>query len=275
MTSPPLPQELIDKIIDQFGDTDRLSSSRTRNKNDLASLSMVSKAWKERSQKHLFSVFDLQKLSSAYITEAQLDGLELVFSLTKDLEIDGLWEVHSQFDPMAISSLRCFRNLETLSLSGWHFQWAGPKQLSTCFGHLGETLIHLKLDGTANSDLLIYLTSMFPRLYVLEISIPGLRDEARRISTEDLPTTGSFQGYLHLWGLSKTHNDFLAFLSSTSPRFDSICADNCDAGDGLGKLLNSTAASLESLELYIEEDRPQGEFLNLEANFDIDSLLLS
>lgn len=252
MASPPLPQELIDKIIDQFSETARSNNNRTSNKHELASLSMVAKAWRERSQKHLFSVINFRELSSTDTTEADLDEFGLVFSLVRDLEIDGSWEVLFQFDSVAIASIRCFRNLESLSLTGWHFRWLSAEQLSTCFSHLGETLVHFKLDGMASSESLIYLTSMFPRLCTLGISIAAVHNEAGTIAKEELPTTGSFQGYLHLWGLSKEHNDFLAFLSSTSPRFETIRIDDCETGDGVGKLLCSSAASLESLDLYID-----------------------
>jgi len=95
---------------------------------------------------------------------------------------------------------------------------------------------------------------MFPRLRILEISIAAVHaEETKRITREELPTTGNFQGYLHLWGLSEAHNDFIAFLSSTSPRFKTICIDGCETGKEMWKLLNSSAASLESLELSITD----------------------
>ena len=258
MAPPPLPQELIDKIIDQFSETVRSGGRRSSNKRALASLSMVAKAWRERSQKHLFSVIDFRNLSSTDTTEADLDKFGSVFSLIRDLEIDGYWEILFQFDSVAITSISRFRSLESLSLTGWHFRWLSADQLSTCFSHLGETLIRLKLDGMASSESLIYLTSMFPGLRVLEISIAAVRDEAGTISKEELPTTGNFQGYLYLWGLSKEHNDFLAFLSSTSPRFEMISIDDCDTGDGMGRLLSSSATSLESLDLYIDGGESPG-----------------
>ena len=259
MALPTLPQELIDKIIDQFGGTARSDNDHTPNKRMLATLSTVAKAWKERSQKHLFSVIDFRGYPTTQIVESDFGELNLVFSLTKDLEIDGNWEVYSQFDRLAMLSLRCFRNLETLTLSGWYFKWHNAKQLKNCFGHLGETLIHLKVEGTASSEALIYLTSMLPRLIVLEISITAVSGVVRTISREELPTTGSFQGYLHLWGLSEAHNDFLIFISSTSPRFATICIDDCDTGGGTGELVKSSAASLESLELYVDSGNVAGE----------------
>ena len=64
MAPPPtLSQELIDEIINQCS-----SDKRT-----LTSLSMVARAWRERSQKHLFSVIDVRISSSMDITEADLD----------------------------------------------------------------------------------------------------------------------------------------------------------------------------------------------------------
>ena len=257
-----LPQELIDKIIDQFSKTAGSNENSVLNKRALASLSMVARAWRERSQKRLFSVIDFRNLSSTDIAEADLDEFGPMYSLTRDLNIDGYWEVLFQFDPVAKASLRCFRNLESLSLSGWYFKFLSADQLSASFSHLGETLTQLKLGGVASSESLIHLTLMFPRLRVLEISISGvIRQETRRIPVDQLPTTRCFQGYLHLCGLSEAHDAFLAFISSTSPRFESICIDDCETGNEMWELLNSSAASLESLQLYIHKDDLRGEFL--------------
>jgi len=78
--------------------------------------------------------------------------LDPVFSLIRDLDIDGHWEYLSRFDPTAIALLRCFRNLETLSLTDWYLRWLSAEQVSTYLGHFGETVIHLKLEGKANSE---------------------------------------------------------------------------------------------------------------------------
>jgi len=267
MAPPTLPQELIDEIIDQFGGTARLDDDHIPNKRVLATLSTVAKAWKERSQKHLFSVISFTRGSpKVWIRPVESDfdelhELNVVYALTKDLEIDGCWEVFSlQFAPMPMLTLRCFRNLETLTLTYWRFKWHSAEQLKNCFGHLGETLTRLKVKGEASSEALIHLTSMLPRLIVLEIWITGVPG-CSRISKEELPTTtGSFQGHIHLLGLSKAHNDFLTFISSTSPRFSTICIHDCDTGGGTGKLVKSSAASLESLELYLDLDDMGGEF---------------
>ena len=220
---------------------------------------MVARAWRERSQKHLFSTLDFRKLSSITLTESCSNELAPVFSLTRDLNIDGDWEALFQYDPVPAVLLCSFRNLEYLSLASWYLTGFSPEQLSTCFGHLGETVTQLKLEGEASSNTLIYVTSMFPRLSVLEITIEIHAPRGgRNISKEELPTIGSFQGSLNLWGLSEEHENFLAFLSSTSPRFNTICIDYCSIGDGVGMLLNSSAASLESLELC--EDYSFSEF---------------
>ena len=259
MVPPTLPQELIDEIIDQFGETALSNENRFSNKRVLASLSMVARAWKERSQIHLFSTIDFRKLSSINLTESSLNELASVFSLTKDLNIDGSREAFPQYDPAQAALFRYFHNLESLSLTDWDLTGYSPEQLSTCFGHLGETVIQLELAGRASSDSLICLTSMFPRLKGLEIAITSVHTEGGgTISREKLTTIGSFQGSLNLWGLSEEHENFLAFLSSTSPRFNTICIDYCSIGDGVGMLLNSSAASLESLELC--EDYSFSEF---------------
>ena len=109
MTPPSLPQEIIDKVIDQFSETTRWNfKDRGSNKRVLASLSMVARAWRERSQKHLFSVIEFRKLPQMDITKADLDELGPVLSLTRDLNIDACREGPSRFDPMAIALLRCF-----------------------------------------------------------------------------------------------------------------------------------------------------------------------
>jgi len=117
------------------------------------------------------------------------------------------------------------------------------------------------LGGEASAESLIFFTSIFPRLQYLQVfHIADLGEEMRGIiSKEELPTTGSFQGYLFLWGLSEQHHDFLVFLASTSPKFKTICIHNCESGDVLGELLDSSAATLESLSLHLEEGDPLGE----------------
>jgi hypothetical protein len=259
MTPPTLPREIIDEIIDQFGETDMSNENRPYNRHVLATLSMVARAWKERSQKHLFSTINLRKLSSMNLTESDLNELAPVLSLTKDLIIDGCWEAPSQYDPTPTAFLRRFRNLESLFLANLFLTRFSSEQLSACFSHFGETVTHLELKGEANSDALIYLTSMFPRLAVLYISITRVRTGGGRSTSRELPTTGSFQGYLYIYNLSEEHNNFLSFLSSTSPRFDTIRVAEIDLGDGVGKLLNSSATSLESLELILDESDPLGE----------------
>jgi len=252
MAPPSLPQEIIDKIIDEFSETARWDENRTTNKRALAFLSMVARAWRGRSQKHLFSVIEFRKPSSMDVTEATLAELGRVFSFTRDLDINGRWEIFSRFDSVTTAFLRCFRTLDTLSLTGWDSRLLNAEQLSTYFRHFGETVTSLILGGEASAESLIFLTSMFPRLRSLQIFIAARVDGETRgiISNEELPTTGSFQGSLFLWGLSEQHRDFLAFLASTSPKFKMIYINNCESGDGLGELFDSSAATLESLSLH-------------------------
>ena len=251
MAPPPLPQEIIDNIIDEFNKTASLAEDRDSNKRTLVSLSMVARAWRKRSQKHLFSVLEFRNFYPTKAAKANLDQLGPVFSLTRDLDINGGCKIFSQFGPVVMAFLRRFRNLETLSIINWDLRGLSTEALSTRFHHFGETVTHLKLEVKATSESLIRLTSMFPRLSVLEISIRKEKDEIEGIiSKEELPTTGSFQGSLFLWAFSEKHNDFLVFLSSTSPRFDAIYMDGCKTVNGVWKLLNSSAATLKSFELH-------------------------
>lgn len=104
---------------------------------------------------------------------------------------------------------------------------------------------------------MIHLTSIFPGLRFLGISIITVCGETRGIASgEELPTAGNFQGYLCL---SEQHEGFLVLLPSTSPRFNAIYIDSCEIGDGVGKLLDSSIPSLGSLEPYIEEDDLESE----------------
>jgi len=261
MVLPSLPQELIEEIIDQFGETARSEKERVSNRHMLATLSMVAKAWRKCSQKHLFSAVAFRKDPEAQISEDDLCDMVRVFRLTKKLDIDGAWEICSQLDPMAVVSLRCFRNLESLTLTGWHFKWLnGPKQLAVCFSHLGRTLIHLTVEGTADSKSLIYLTSMFPRLRTLDIStsIPPAHDGTGGISKEGLPKTARFQGCLHLRGFHKEHEGFLAFVSSTSPRFDTIRLENCETGDGIRCWSNHPPITLSRFNCTFATRRKRG-----------------
>jgi len=129
---PSLSQELIDKIIDQSSGTAGSVKNHCFKKGTLAFVSRVARAWRERSQKHLFSVIKFRIPSSVNVTEANLDELGLVFSLTRDLDIDG-WEILSQFDPVTIAFLHRFRNLESLFLTHWNSRWFNTEQLSPLF----------------------------------------------------------------------------------------------------------------------------------------------
>jgi len=162
------------------------------------------------------------------------------------------WEILSQFDPATIVFLHRFRNLESLFLTHWNSRWFTTEQLFPCFLQFGETVIDLRLeDAEASSESLIYLTSMFPRFRVLQISISTYCNEWTRgmNSKEEFPTSGSFQGRLYLYELSEQH-DFFIFLPSTSPEFDTIYIDGYEIGDGMGKLLESSAAALGSELVY-------------------------
>lgn len=154
MAPPPLPQELIDKIVDQFSGTARSVENRDSNKRTLASLS-------------LFSVIHFQISSSMDLTETDLNELGPVFSLARALNIDECWEIFSHSDPVTIAFLRRFCNLESLFLTNWYSRWLSTEQLSTCFRHFGKTVADLRLEGKASSESLIYLTSIFPLLRVL------------------------------------------------------------------------------------------------------------
>jgi len=194
------------------------------------------------------------------ITDADLADLRQVLCFTRDLEINGrgLQETLSRLDPVTVKLLRCFEKLDRLSLTEWDSERLGAQQLSTCFRHFGNTVIDLTVEGGMNAESLIFLTSMFPRLHGLQITV--IEEETTGIiSKEELPETGCFQGSLYLSGLPD-HHDFLVFLASSSPKFNTICVDKCELGDGVGELLDSSAATLESLSLQIDGDDPWGEF---------------
>jgi len=194
------------------------------------------------------------------ITEADLANLRQVLCFTRDLEINGrgLQETLSRLDPVTIKLLRCFKQLESLSLTAWDSGEFGAEQLFACFRHFCKTVIDLAVEGEMNAESLIFLTSMFPRLHGLQITVFDEETAAWIISQGDLPAMGRFQGSLYLSGLHD-HHDFLVFLASTSLKFRTIYIHNCDSGDEVGELPDSSAATLESLSLQFGEDDPWGE----------------
>ena len=96
------------------------------------------------------------------LTESDLNELAPVFSLTRDLKIDGCQKPH--YDLVVATLLRCFRNLESLFLNDWYLTRCSPEQPSAYFNHFGETITHLRLEGETSSDSLIYLASMVPAI---------------------------------------------------------------------------------------------------------------
>ena len=251
------PQEMVDKVIDEFSGTAERSQDCTPDKRALATLSMVARAWRGLSQRHLFSVIKFREPSSMGVTtKTELAELGQVFSFTRALEINGLYgrELEETFSqPVTIALLRCFRNLESLWLVAWNWGQLGAEQLSACFRHSSKTVTDLTVEGAVDQESLIFLTTMFPQLCAPRIYAHN-EETTRVISKEELPTKGSFQGILYLWGLAEDHDDFLIFLASTSLKFEMICIDDCKSGDEVGNLRDSSAATLGSLGLGIDEN---------------------
>jgi len=142
-----IPQELIDKIIDGVWDADD-SPSHTTTK----AASLISTAWVERSQHHLFH--DIQfSTSGSYFRHwcgAVSPGPNGVSRHVRSLTIrargsDGRWIGKETFE-RGLPFLDSFRNVQVLRICYWDIEPFPPEMLTRYFASLGGSVRVLQWD---------------------------------------------------------------------------------------------------------------------------------
>lgn len=200
-TPPPLPQSVIENIIDHLHDKPT----------DLQVCSLVAKNWTARSQCHLFR-------KVLWTTETVLgwcerirprsDGLAghattlAVVSLLKRDRLDPIKEYFTSF-----------RNVTSLTLRDIDFDdpLFGPKKIPVYFSHLRRGLTSLTLmNANGSCGRLLSFTSFFIHLEYLAVCCPGdLVPPNPTVSPRYRPLRGT----LFLQGHLNRHTDLIKLLS--------------------------------------------------------------
>ena len=239
-TRPPLPQSIIENIIDHLHDRPV----------DLRACCLVSSNWKAQSQFHLFRRvrWTLETASSwCKCIPPHSDGPA---GLTKILLVSSLLE-HDRMRPF-INHFTLFRNVTFLTLRDLNFDdhLFNPDQLPIYFGHLKLGLKSLTLiNANGSCGQLLSFASFFLRLEFLTISRPGdLVPPDPAIGLRYQPLRGT----LFLRGHLNRHADFIKLLSrAPPPRFHTVRLEHWGRMrvEDFDTLLKSCSGSLEVLDV--------------------------
>ena len=256
---PQLPQELLDLIIDAFHTSNGTAP--------LKSLSLVSRAWRPRSQSNLFrklilDCYLMKQIRSVTseandtqeITEAVSQTLiPTVFSYVRKLHVIVLHVISPQDDGDYLETLRLFNNVTSLRILDWDFREFDTHHVSHFLGHFGSTVRTLKLhECQLDSEVLIFLTSMFPDLNDLEIDPRYPCNVATYlIQNTDRPSKDvGFQGNLTFRFLSAQHEGFISFVNEHSSDVRSISAELCVNKGEMQRLFECQGSKLTSVGIH-------------------------
>lgn len=245
----PLPQELIDHIIDLSRGTEYLKV-----------LSMVSTAWRTRSQRHLFRelTLDIYKMKEMHSeiskptgTAASQERISTLFSYVRLLCIEGR-DVHPERHGVYLRTLRLFTNVTDLKILLWEFEPFESIDIINLFDHFGKTVTKLDVSRCRNNTaVLILLKSLFPLVDDLRIHPhpPPGRSLTRtfRIRDSEESRSAVFRGKLDFEGLDRRHDGFLAFVGKNCLGVHSIALRNCRNVGEMQELLDGCKAKLTSV----------------------------
>ena len=164
----PLPQELVDKIIDE------LACSHPRASPCCAPYSLISKVWVERAQKYHFSYVRiygmdaLEKWRRCIIPDPlRVSRHTRKLFLSKIDTIEG-YEAH----------LHAFNGVEFLSIYFCGFLLS--PSVVECFAQMGPSLVQLSIDSPTTARTIATLLAVLPLLEILAI-YPKVKDDACEI----------------------------------------------------------------------------------------------
>lgn len=145
-----------------------------------------------------------------------------------------------------------FTNVTTFTIQGWRFQEYDTRKIKDLLSHFGTTVTTLELLGCyANSEVLIFLTTLFPHVKSLRVE-PWTPDGATfMIQHYDRPLGGAkFQGKLTFSSLGAKHEAFLAFVNEHSLVVHSIEIFQCENKGELQRLFERQGGTLTSVGIY-------------------------
>ena len=255
MVVPLLPQELLELIVDDVyasGGTDPLKR-----------LSRISKAWRPRSQNHIFRKFTLncatmRRIHSETTATAAKDTdtsqrPPIVFSYVRKLRIVARQITSPENDEEYLQVLPFFTNVTSLRILDWDFREFETQHINRFLSHFGATVRTLKLQECyVDSEVLIFLMSSFPLVDNLEIDPRyPCSSVTYRIQKSDRPS-GSirFRGNLIFRFLGAQHEDFLEFVNENSADVHSISAELCVNKGELQRLFDRRGGNLSSVGVH-------------------------
>ena len=251
-----IPQEIIDLIIDEVYSTDGIES--------LKAVSLVSKQWRERSQQHMFKEYHLRLFKMKKIQESNTFKTNnvstlpqkpyTVFSAVQKLSIDAK---EIAIPETSLEILQLFTNVTTLRISGWYFQKFDTHHITNLLSHFGTTVTTLELlNCCANSEVFIFLTSLFHHVSNLQVYPLASNGESFMIKPSDWPSGGArFQGKLGFGYLKAEHEDFLTFINQYSSSVHSIDIFRCENRGGLQRLFECHGGTLTSVNIFLSSEK--------------------
>ena len=253
-------QELLDLIIDTV-------SSEPHATKHLKMLSLVSKAWRTRSQGRMFKIFRLSlfkmKLIHSKISESanpveSRERLRDLFSYVQKLVITAngatSFDDHRQY----LEILWLFTKVASLVISSWMFQEFESCHIKGFLQHFGESVKTLSLERCLfDSEVLIFLTSLFPHVNNLQVMLPLTSDNGTfKVQRDSQPLGVKFRGNLAFVLLGPQHNKFLAFINEHSSDLRSIHVQCCNDGGGeLQNLFKCRGGMFLSVDIRVHDEK--------------------
>jgi len=244
-TMPDLPQELIDKIIDEVSQWDST--------HDLRACCLVQKRWVERSRRHLF------KEVSLYTTDHFKNWIKLIPSGSNGPYHHVRTLMYRQgtavLGPKQLLDLypghfTSFTGLESLQIFNLSLLRFTPTSMPKAFGPIGRfmrTLVVKDVELTLNS-LLMFLVH-FPRLETLYLGDNLITAPEKKKQPPSLP---SLTGELVLVSMASVHRPFVLELSKLPLRYSELDVEFRWASEvlnAIAHLILTCSPTLEKLTL--------------------------
>jgi len=243
---PNLPQELIDKIIDEVTQQGALTST-------LCACSLVQKRWVERSRRHLFKSLSLYRLDDFQ------NWINLIHSGPNGLHHHVRYLSYRQgpamLGPKQLLDIypdhfTSFTKLETLQIFNLSLRQFTPTSMNKAFGPVGSSVRTLLIKDvvlTLNS-LLMFLVH-FPRLQALELGDNLNILPENKKGPPDLPY---LTGELSLVSMGSVHGPFVLELSKLPLRYSELDVEfrwNSEILNAMAHLILTCSPTLENLTL--------------------------
>lgn len=253
---PALPWDIIDLIID--------STYYSDGPEPLKTLSLVSREWRPHSQRCIFNDFSLNVQMMRKIYAESTDASETTGNTPRSQPLTVLSYVRNLYieargitpkEPGAAYILQSFTGVTFLEITNWHFQDFESRHIIDFLSHFGATVTTLKLlEDFCDSEVLIYLTSLFPLVRDLWIS-PRYFSERKtyKIKYADRSRGVGFQGNLVFKHLRPIYDGFLAFVNMHSSDVRSITAYGCKSNGELQNLFDRQGHKLSSVTVGVSD----------------------